>query len=95
MKNYHLVTDVYIEPLHTEEGIAMQKQILIVEDNALNREILYEILADQYSVLQAENGSAALKILYQYRDSIALILLDVMMPVMDGYTFLDRVKEDN
>ena len=72
----------------------MQKQILIVEDNALNREILYEILADQYSVLQAENGSAALKILYQYRDSIALILLDVMMPVMDGYTFLDRVKED-
>lgn len=71
-----------------------KRQILIVEDNLLNREILVEILADQYTVLQAENGHAALEILKQNKDSISLILLDVMMPVMDGYAFLDQIKKD-
>ena len=71
-----------------------QKQILIVEDNVLNRAMLSEILSDEYQVLEAENGQVALDTLKQHRDNIALILLDVMMPVMDGYTFLDRMKED-
>ena len=77
-----------------EKGAAMQKQILIVEDNELNRAILCEILSEDYQVLEAEDGQEALDILQQHKDSVALILLDVMMPVMDGYTFLDRVKED-
>ncbi|MDO5390123.1 MAG: EAL domain-containing protein [Eubacteriales bacterium] len=72
-----------------------KKKILIVEDNALNRAMLSEILADEYQVLEAENGRAALDVLSQYGDSIALILLDVMMPVMDGYTFLDHVKKED
>ncbi|MGN0715302.1 MAG: EAL domain-containing protein [Anaerovoracaceae bacterium] len=72
----------------------MKKQILIVEDNEINREMLHEILASEYQVLEAANGQEALDVLHQYRDSIALILLDVMMPVMDGYAFLDRMKED-
>ncbi|MDO4515570.1 MAG: EAL domain-containing protein [Bacillota bacterium] len=71
-----------------------KKQILIVEDNELNRAILCEILSDDYQVLEAENGQEALDLLRQHRNSIALILLDVMMPVMDGYTFLGKVKED-
>lgn len=72
----------------------MQRQILIVEDNELNRELLYEILSAEYQVLEAENGQAALDVLEQNKDSIALILLDVMMPMMDGYTFLDHIKKD-
>ena len=71
-----------------------QKQILIVEDNELNRAMLVEILSSEYQVLEAENGQEALDILEHHKDDIALILLDVMMPVMDGYTFLDRVKAD-
>lgn len=71
-----------------------QKQILVVEDNELNRAILCEILSDHYQLLEAENGEKALDILRAYKNSVALILLDVMMPVMDGYTFLERVKED-
>ena len=71
-----------------------RKKILIVEDNGLNRAILSEILSEEYSILEAGNGLDALKILESERDEIALILLDVMMPVMDGYTFLDRVRED-
>ena len=70
------------------------KRILVVEDNELNRAMLCEILADGYGVLEAGNGREALEILKQNRDAISLILLDVMMPVMDGYAFLDRLRED-
>ncbi|MGN0804296.1 MAG: EAL domain-containing protein [Candidatus Coproplasma sp.] len=70
-----------------------KKEILIVDDNEINREMLVEILGDKYSVLQAEHGQDALELL-KGKEGIALILLDVMMPVMDGYTFLDRIKED-
>ena len=73
----------------------MQRQVLIVEDNALNREILSEILSTQYHVLEAENGQQALDVLQAHGDDVALILLDVMMPVMDGYTFLDRIRADS
>lgn len=72
-----------------------KKKVLVVEDNALNRTMLVEILSDEYQVLEAENGQMALEVLKQHKDSIALILLDVMMPVMDGYCFLDRVKNDS
>ena len=72
----------------------MKKQILIVEDNELNRAMLCEILSDAYQVLEAENGQEALDILAHFGDTVALILLDVMMPVMDGYAFLDLVRQD-
>ena len=71
-----------------------RKRILVVEDNELNREILREILSVEYHVLEAENGQTALKVLQEHKSSISLIFLDVMMPVMDGYTFLDQVKAD-
>lgn len=71
-----------------------KKLILVVEDNALNREILKEILADDYEILEAENGKNALEILRKYKETVTLILLDVNMPVMDGYAFLDAVKKD-
>ncbi|MGN0987679.1 MAG: EAL domain-containing protein [Otoolea sp.] len=73
---------------------AMQKQILIVEDNELNRALLKEILSVEYRILEAENGQEALDLLQQQRDGVALILLDVRMPVMDGYCFLDQMKKD-
>ena len=74
--------------------MALRKHILVVEDNAINREMLCTILSGQYRVTEAENGQAALEFLQDHRNDVALILLDVMMPVMDGYTFLSRIKED-
>ena len=71
-----------------------RKMILIVEDNALNRALLCQILAAEYDVLEAENGQAALDLLKQYGEGVSLILLDIVMPVMDGYTFLSVVKTD-
>ena len=75
--------------------MTQKKQILIVEDNEFNRAMLSEILSHEYQVLEAENGQVALDILQQHKNSISLILLDVVMPVMDGYTFLDKVKVDD
>lgn len=71
-----------------------QKKILVVEDNELNRSLLCQILSSEYAVLEAENGQEALDILKQYGEGISLILLDIVMPVMDGYTFLSIVKAD-
>lgn len=71
-----------------------RKKILVVEDNELNRSLLCQILDSDYDVLEAENGRLALDILKQYGEGISLILLDIIMPVMDGYTFLSIVKED-
>lgn len=71
-----------------------RKQILVVEDNELNREILCAILKESYQVLQAENGQAALALLRRQGEEISLILLDVVMPKMDGYTLLDVLRGD-
>lgn len=71
-----------------------RRKILVVEDNALNRGLLCQILASDYDVLEAENGQEALHILEQYQEGISLILLDIVMPVMDGYTFLSIMKAE-
>lgn len=71
-----------------------KKKILVVEDNTLNRMLLCQILADDYDVAEAENGQKALERLEQEGERISLILLDIVMPVMDGYTFLSIVKSD-
>lgn len=74
--------------------MASQKLILVVEDNELNRMMLCEILSSDYQVVEAANGQEALDVLEKYRDGISLILLDINMPVMDGYEFLSIVKAD-
>lgn len=72
----------------------LQKKILIVEDNEMNRSLLKSIICSQYQVLEAENGEEALAVLKEYKEDISLILLDIVMPVMDGYTFLSVMKSD-
>lgn len=69
-----------------------QRKLLIVEDNAINREILKEILSPEYQILEAANGREALDIVERQKNEISLILLDIQMPVMGGYTFLKYVK---
>ena len=72
-----------------------ERKILVVEDNEINRAALCVILSSQYTVLEAENGAQALSLLEKYREGISLILLDIVMPVMDGYTFLKHLKADH
>ena len=71
-----------------------QKVILVVEDNEMNRMLLVTLLSEEYRVLEAGNGQEALTVLRKNTEEIALILLDITMPVMDGYTFLSIIKAD-
>ena len=70
-----------------------QKIILIVEDNEINRIMLRGILEPQYKVLEAQNGLEALKVLGDQKDNVSLILLDIMMPVMDGLTAARTIRD--
>ncbi len=54
--------------------------------------MLRGILEPQYKVLEAQNGLEALKVLGDQKDNVSLILLDIVMPVMDGYTFLSILR---
>ena len=72
----------------------VRKRIMVVEDNSLNREMLRVILADSYDIVEAEHGQEAFDILKTGSVRIDLILLDVVMPVMDGFTFLEQLKND-
>jgi putative two-component system response regulator len=65
---------------------------LIVDDNATNAEVLYEVLSMDYDVLVALDGPFALEIAKEEHPN--LILLDVMMPQMDGYEVCKRLKAD-
>ena len=70
-----------------------KKTILIVEDMGMNRQLLSVILENDYQIIEAENGLEALGILEKEYRNIALIMLDIIMPVMDGFAFLERVKQ--
>ncbi|MEG2287615.1 MAG: EAL domain-containing protein, partial [Ruthenibacterium sp.] len=62
--------------------------------NAINRAILSKILSEQYAVLEAENGQAALAALSEHLAEISAVMLDLVMPVMDGYAVLEAVRAD-
>ena len=74
----------------------MEKQkILIVDDSEMNRALLVDILEDQYEVVEADNGAEAMALLSKQRMDFSLLLLDIMMPVMDGVTMLMKLREQN
>ena len=71
------------------------KNVLIIDDNEINRQILKKILKDHYNTYEAENGQIGLNILNKNKIEFSAVLLDLQMPVMDGYTFLKKVTEDS
>ena len=71
-----------------------KRTILIVEDNALNRDILHEYLEDEYHILEASDGNEGLNLLNAHYWEISLILLDLEMPNCNGYDFMRRIKGD-
>lgn len=72
----------------------MQKSnVLIVDDAPINRELLAYILQDRYQVFQAENGKQAIEMIESRERIYRLVLLDIQMPVLDGFGFLDYMKK--
>ena len=80
------------EVLNDVAKASLKRKVLIVEDNELNREILKAALQEDYDVMEAVNGEEGLKILSRHYKDISIILLDVVMPVCDGFEFLKRQK---
>ena len=64
-------------------------KILIVDDSEMNRAILADMLSEQYEILEADNGIAAVQLLHSYGTEISLVLLDIVMPEMDGFELFE------
>lgn len=71
----------------------MRDKVLIVDDAELNREMLDTILGEDYSIMKAENGKEALRLLNEFHNEIVVVLLDLIMPEMNGYEVMDVMKE--
>lgn len=72
----------------------MAKKILVVDDSQFNRFILRMTLSDSYELIETQNGQEAMDVLYKEKEFISAILLDIVMPVMDGYQVLELLKAD-
>ncbi len=68
--------------------------VLIVDDQEINRDVLGMILEDYYEIIYASNGREALAMIEQYKDRLSIVLLDLIMPEMDGFEVIARVRGD-
>ena len=76
------------------ESVFDKKKILIVDDSEINRSLLSDMLDDEYEIIEAENGMEASAILHEHEHEISLMLLDIMMPVMDGFETLEAMNKN-
>ena len=72
----------------------LKRVVLIVDDEMINRELLGFMLKDSYDVLYAENGAQALEIIKENKKLLSLVLLDLIMPEMDGFELLGILKSE-
>ena len=78
-----------------EKLLQEKTQILLVDDSKMNRMLLREILGDGYHILEAENGQECLEKMQAEAGNIALVLLDINMPVMDGFEVLKAMNANH
>jgi len=72
-----------------------KKKILITDDSEINRSILSDMLEDEFEIIEAENGLQAVSSLQKYGDEISLVLLDIVMPEMDGFEVLAIMNKNH
>ena len=71
-----------------------KRLLLVVDDEAVNRELLRIMLEQSFDLLFAENGREALALMRDNAQMLSLVLLDLMMPEMDGFTLIETAKKD-
>lgn len=74
--------------------IKRNQLVLIVDDQEINRDVLGLILEDDYNLIYAENGVEAMQKIRKNQEKLSVVLLDLMMPIMDGFEVLTIVKND-
>lgn len=72
----------------------LKRTVLVADDQLINRRILGKILAEEYKILYACNGKEVMKILHAGAEDISVVLLDIMMPEMNGYEVLKEMSKD-
>ena len=92
IKTEILNSDSVTGELGTASG---RRTVLIIEDDPINMSILKDILNDYFNVLCASNGKEGLEILRKNYRQMSAVLLDIYMPVMNGYEFLEAVNNDS
>ena len=70
------------------------KLVLVVDDQEINRDSLEIILEDDYEIIYAENGKEAVEQMRGHANELSLVLLDLIMPVMNGFEVMEIVRED-
>lgn len=83
----------YVVALTWRIRVKRNNSILLVDDSRLNRLTLSDILREGYQIIEAENGKIALEILAERRSEIAVVILDLVMPVMDGFGVMEEVAK--
>lgn len=73
----------------------IKQQILIVDDSEINRDILSEALCGEFRILEAKNGKECMDILDEYGTGISLVMLDILMPVADGFEVLTYMNKNH
>lgn len=72
-----------------------KRKILIVEDDKMNMALLKNMLEEEYEIVEAENGLLGLEILGDEYKKISAVLLDIYMPIVSGFEFLEKVNKDS
>lgn len=79
----------------SSESANGKRVMMVVDDLALNRAILNEYFKDNYRIEQMENGEYAWNYLQNNHENVAIIMLDLYMPVMDGFQFMKNMRSDD
>ena len=77
----------------TNPSATHKYKILIVDDSEMNREILSSLLGDEFDILEAADGKECISVIRKYGRDIALVLLDIVMPEMDGFEVLEFMNK--
>ncbi len=79
--------------IYNQETFKKKPKILVADDSEMNRAILSDMLEEEYEIIEAENGVEAVALMQKHGEEISLLLLDVVMPEMDGFGVLTVMNE--
>ncbi len=80
------------EHVKVRKNAKHEEVMLLVDDVELNRAILAEVFKNDYTIVEADNGITALKYLRENLSKVKIVLLDLIMPIMDGFEVLSKMK---
>ena len=92
--NKNMVVTEQEESRLKQSGAVHKQKILVVDDSEMNREILIAMLGDDFDIIVAENGMECMELLKRYGKEISVVLLDIVMPLMDGFEVLTHMNRN-